>query len=346
MTASRPYRTVLVGFGAIADTLGDDPRLARHFTHVSHAQVLSEHPAFSWEAVVDPDPAARERAMRNWSIRHVAASVEELAKVYEPTVAVIASPPSIRMAALSALPSLKAVLMEKPVSVDAKEARAVAALCRRRKLKVQVNYWRRADADMQALADGGLEARIGALQAGLGLYGNGLFNNGAHLVDLVRCMLGEIATVRATGPAISTGPLEGDVQVPFTMTLENGAAVALHPVDFRHYRENWLDLWGTQGRLSLSQGGLVAQFFPVADNRTLSGTREIAVDRPEVVARRRSDAFMRLADNLRAALEDREVLLSPLGEVLASEAVLHAVVRSASGSGRQVVLKSLARTAR
>mgnify|MGYP001412936739 CR=1 FL=1 len=57
-------------------------------------------------------------------------------------------------------------------------------------LPVLVNYWRRADRLFQALAAGGLTEHVGSPQAVFGLYGNGLVNNGGHLIDFLRMLLG------------------------------------------------------------------------------------------------------------------------------------------------------------
>ena len=52
-------KTVLVGFGKIADTLRHDSRMARYFPDASHAQVLARHhgPEY-WKKVVSIDAQA------------------------------------------------------------------------------------------------------------------------------------------------------------------------------------------------------------------------------------------------------------------------------------------------
>ena len=66
-----------------------------------------------------------------------------------------------------------------------------------RNLLVQVNLLRRADECFRELAAGRMVELIGRLQAAQGLYGNGLINNGTHMVDLVRMLFGEVEEAKA-----------------------------------------------------------------------------------------------------------------------------------------------------
>ena len=85
-------------------------------------------------------------------------------------------PQAKRTDALATFPSIKGVVVEKPLGGD--DGRHLIETCDARDFPVQVNYWRRGDATLQALATGDLKNRIGAFQAGHALYGNGLANNG------------------------------------------------------------------------------------------------------------------------------------------------------------------------
>lgn len=322
---NRPLRTVIVGFGQVSDGLSEDPRMARWFPRACHAQVLADHPAFAWEAVVDPDPAARARARERWGIPHVAASLAELAGRYDPEVAVLAGPPASRLEALEALPDLRGAMVEKPLGPDLARARALLEAGRGRRLPLQVNLWRRGVATFAELASGGLQARLGTVQAGLALYGNGLRNNGSHLIDLLTFLLGPVARLAPLGPIepLAAPPLPGDAHRAFALSFASGPTVCCQPLDFAHYREVGLDLWGTRGRLSLLQESLCLSEFPLADNRGLMNEREIASDRPQRTEVRVADAFTTLYDNLAAAIHDpATALLSPAEAALETEALL------------------------
>lgn len=327
MTSSA-LRTVLVGAGRVGVGYATDRAMARHFRYSTHAQVLADHPSFDWVATVDPAPAARERVSALWPGAAVAASVDAVADSH-PEVAVLAVKPAERRQVLDHLSGLRAVLVEKPLGATAEEAGAFVDECRARGILVIVNFWRRADRLFRSLAEGGLRERIGEPQALTAVYGNGLTNNGSHLVDFVRMLVGEITSVTALAPPRpDAGPLEGDVDVAFGATLANGATLSCHPIDFGAYREVGLDMWGTAGRLSILQEGLVVEVRRRVANRAVDGECEVASDVPESLRSTVSDAFYRMYSNLADCLRGEAEPWSSGPGAVRSTRVVDAILES------------------
>ncbi|MEX2649730.1 MAG: Gfo/Idh/MocA family oxidoreductase [Alphaproteobacteria bacterium] len=325
-------RTVIVGFGRIADRLADDEQMARHFRFATHAQALRAVVGFHWDAVVDPDEEALRRARERWGIEIAVRDVADLSDTRF-DVAVLATPPDRRIAVLDRLPGLRAIVVEKPLGTSRAETERFAALVRERGLVVQVNYWRRFDGGSSAVR--GLLPVVGRPQAACGLYGNGLRNNGSHLIDLVRMALGEIAEARALGPArpVSEAPIAGDVDIPFALTLRDATIVTALTLDFHHYREVGLDIWYETGRIAFMQESLSIRHFPVAEHRALVGAREIASDRPRDLTVVAGDALRGLYIDLHQALRHDRATNSGLGNALANERIVEAIVESARRGG-------------
>ena len=312
-TLPTPLRTALIGFGKVGAGYVDDPVMARHYPFATHAQALAAHSSFAWEAVVDVSETALTIARERWNIPHVARTTRELARDYDVEVAVLATPPHTRLELLDQLPSLRAVLVEKPLGETQGQSAAFLAECARRDILVQVNLWRRADELFTRLANGLLHELIGSVQAIFGIYGNGLRNNGTHLIDFIRMLCGEVGSAQivpnaAVAPA---GPLSHDFNVSFTLTLESGIVAMLQPVDFAHYRENSLDIWGTGGRVTLMQEGLGISVFPCHAHRATQNAFEIASDTPVTLPSTVGYAFYRMFDNLASALFYGDSLCSP-----------------------------------
>ena len=63
---------------------------------------------------------------------------------------------------------------------------------------------------------------IGKIQSAFGLYGNGLKNNGSHLIDWARMFLGEVSWVQslANGNFIEEGTIINDKNFQFVMLLK------------------------------------------------------------------------------------------------------------------------------
>lgn len=335
---TRRVRAILVGAGKVGAGYALDPVMATHFPFASHAQVLAAHPAIEWGAAVDPSDVALASVREHWSVPRTGRTIEAACKGWEPELAVLATPPSERLAAIDALPSLRAVLVEKPLGTTMRESEAFVAACESRGLLVQVNLWHRSDDRFREIA-GRLEALVGRPQAVFGVYGNGLRNNGSHMIDFCRILFGDIARVSATASALGPahGPIPGDIHVPFRLEHENGIAAQFAPLDFREYRENGLDIWGTTARLSIMQEGLYITRYGKSLNRQQSGANEIASDAPEVIGSTCGQAFYRMYDNLVAALRGDEELVSTAASAMRTEAALEAVWRSAHEGGAVIV---------
>lgn len=327
---SGKLRTVVIGFGKIGAGYADDPIMARHYRYATHAQVLRDHPMFRWDAVVDVSEAALDSARERWGVPIAEKTLDKVLEQYQPEVAVIATGPEFRVETIEALPGIRAVIVEKPLGLTETVARNFLELCHKRQILVQVNLWRRADSLFLQLSHGLLRKLIGEPQCIFGIYGNGLMNNGTHMIDFVRMLLGEVERAEAVGPVkpYDPGPVPGDVNVAFTLRTRSGVLAMMHPVNFVRYRENSLDIWGDKGRLSIMQEGLKLYFYPVGQNRAMQGEREVASDQPQELSSTVGEALYHMYDNLALALMDGRALLSPGNSAYETMRIVHHVLNS------------------
>lgn len=334
-------RTLIVGFGSIASGLDQDRRMARYFDYASHGQVLAAHPAFDWQGAVDLRPEAIAIARERWKLPVAETDLAAAIAKVRPEIAVLATPPGRRAEAVAAMPDLKAVLVEKPLSgPHDKDGETLAAICAERGIPVLVNYWRRADRLFQELAAGGLRTHVGPAQAVFALYGKGLANNGSHMVDFLRMLLGEVVAVQATGAAVPApkSPVVGDVQLPFVLTLASGLVAAFGTCDFDHYREVGLKIWGETGRLDILLEGLSVRHFPLAENRGLEDAHEISPDAAKDIPITVANSLYRMYDNLAAVARGNAAPWSPIASALVNERIKALILRSAAMGGSRLAL--------
>lgn len=336
-------KTALIGFGRIGQANAQDTVMGRALKYASHAQVLAEHPDFDWFAVVDRSATARQIAQEEWEISDTAESANELGARNDIEVAVIATPPDKRMDIIEAFPNLKAVLVEKPLGLDLESASRFVELCSKRRILVQVDLLRRADIFTRRLVDGHLEELVGSPQAVFGIYGNGLLNNGTHMVDLIRMLFGEIASVQVIGKPMFEveSPFPQDCNDAFCLLTERGVNVVMQSVKFEHYRENGIDIWGTSGRFSYMHGGLTLLSYPRAASRMVSGEQEIVVDKAQHHESTLGTALYEMYSNLAAAINSEEELLSSGESALKTASVIAVIQESARSGGRHSVVPSL-----
>jgi len=318
-----PWRVALVGFGRIAAGYAEDEVMAKYYPYAAHAQVLRDHPQLDWQVVIEPDPFARQVALSKWGVPTVVPSIDHLDdKASEIDVVVLATPPSARLGILQHFPALQAVLVEKPLGDDLSSTNAFLNECKTRNLLVQVNLWRRADRGLRELAAGKLTGLIGEPLAANCLYGNGLLNNGTHMIDMCRMLLGEIAsfTLLKDGDWSYPGPIPGDANPTFCLNMLSGLIVFFSPIDFREYRENGMILWGRDGRLDILNEGLAVRHYPVVPNRATTDEFEVPNDLGSELESTVGDALYWMYDNLVQALNQKNpcLLYSPSSSALLS----------------------------
>ncbi|MBN2752915.1 MAG: Gfo/Idh/MocA family oxidoreductase [Rhodospirillaceae bacterium] len=328
------WKTALFGFGKIGSGLADDPLMALHYPYATHAQVLRDHSAFDWVAVVDPTETARTSALKLWHVPETAASAHALRSANEIEVAIIATPPDSRPNIIGSLPNLRAVLVEKPLAATPAAAENFLSLCEARGISVNVSLPRRHDYSLRELAEGRLVQQIGTPMAAFAVYGNGLANNGTHMIDLIHLLLGDICSVQAIAGSTPfvEGPISGDINLPFTLTLQSGIAAMVHPVKFSCYRENSLDIWGERGRLQILREGLSFLYTPATKSRTTTGANEIAHDQASLTTSSIGCALYSVYDNLDCVLRGGQSHC-PGHLALKTMRIVDAILRSADANG-------------
>lgn len=317
--------------------------MAAQFSHATHVQVLKSHPDFELSAVVDISQKALQTAREVWEIDNLATSIDELPNAHEIEVAIIATPPADRLKIIESLPALSAVLVEKPLGTNIHDAKEFLAACSKRNILVQVNLLRRADETMRLLAAGRLHEIVGQPQCAAICYGNGLLNNGTHMVDLARMLLGEIEAVNAHcgGPMLVEGPIEGDLNFALSLQSKAGPVINLQPLSFKYYRENSLDIWGDKGRLAIMNEGLTMLKYSIVQNRSLTNAGELASEDPQVLPTNIGTSLFGMYSNLAQAMAGRSKLFSSGDSALLTAAVIEAGFLSLTQSGAAVKPYSL-----
>jgi predicted dehydrogenase len=177
----------------------------------------------------------------------------------------IATPPSEHAAAmLDCIAANKAVLCEKPFTLDAVEAERVAAEAERREVFVMEAMWTRFLPAIERLRAILASGALGDLRLVIGggafvpaydpdnylfdprLGGGALLDAGVYLVSMASMILGAPRRVLATGAVGPTGIDEQDV-----VLLDHGEATATLYISMRTRRAPDLEILGAHGRIRL-----------------------------------------------------------------------------------------------
>ncbi|MGH1456353.1 MAG: Gfo/Idh/MocA family protein [Alphaproteobacteria bacterium] len=314
-----PYKVALIGLGKMGVKNASNSQVSSHYQYSSHIEALRDCPDFDCGALYDRDQSI---AGQNFG------SLDDIAKNYCPEVLVLATPPHGRLETIMAFTGLKAVVMEKPVAANYDDAKAIVAYCAHHNILLQINYWRRFDESIIDLKSD-IENKKDSPQVIFMTYGNGLRNNAVHLIDQIRYLFGEISEVKALSPpqATSSLPVCGDVNIDFSLTLDNGGRVYAHALDFKHYREVGLDIWCKTRRIEFIQGGLVMRQSDLNAHRALEGDHEITSDAPILSYTAAGTALYRLYHNLTETLHGERSLFSDGQSALENERILDRILK-------------------
>ncbi len=312
------FKTLLIGFGNISANYADDEKMSKLFPYSTHIQALKEHSSFDIRAVIDPKDEARINASKKWEIPEVYENIDKLKDPYSYEIAVLAIPPKDRLDSILKLSNLKAIVIEKPIASNVEEATKIINICNERGVLGVVNFPRRFDKKMiNHLSN--LDTLCGNIQGAFGVYGNGLNNNGSHLIDWSRMFLGEVSWVQSfcNGKSFAQGPIDGDMNFPFIMGFDSDIILFSQPLNFNYFREVSLDMWGSKGRLSFIQEGLLSSFNSLADHRFSKSNKEIKNDEQILNHMNQGSAIYNLYDELSHVLKsDKRIIKSDLKNAL------------------------------
>lgn len=238
----------IVGLGKAGSRFDEEPGRSVPWSHAGAYLHLADR--FRIVAGADPMAENAARFQKRCPDAQVFPDIAAMLAETKPDVVSICTPAGRHRADLEvalACPSVKAVWCEKPLSTELAEAEAMVALAAARKIPVVVTYnrrwlplWRK----VKELLDGG---EIGDLVC-LRIAGpNRIYSLSSHLIDLMRYLAGDPATVLAQDlpQLVETG----EPSAAAIFTYESGAYGILQVTGFRAQLVIEGELIGRKGRL-------------------------------------------------------------------------------------------------
>lgn len=243
---------LIVGLGQIG-MMYDYPDI-KSATVFSHAKAFFLHEKFNLIGAVDFDPTRAslfEKIFRKPGFENLHHALDETS----PEVVVIATPTDTHHDILNlvlAYGSVKYILCEKPLAFELEDGDAMVAKCKKRGVKLYVNYMRRTDPGVGEIRKRLLDGRIGSPIKGFCWYSKGLLNNGSHFFNLLEYWLGRPLNHRVIE---HNRFWDGkDPELDFFVTYERGSVVfrSVWEEAFSHYT---IELLSPSGRLRYEKGG-------------------------------------------------------------------------------------------
>ena len=207
-SGTRVKSALLIGAGKIGaryDSVAryDGPSL-------SHLRALQRSVDVETIDIVDPDKNCLGELRGRPKVRNCFTTLKEKT-LADSDVIVIASPTSTHAGLLSLISEANTsgcpIICEKPTTSSESDLVVVKSLSSQFKSRIFVNYSRQWSKDHTQIVELIADQRLGALRFIRCVYDKGILNNGVHLIDLLRTLLGNQIDLAWIGdPVFDNGP--------------------------------------------------------------------------------------------------------------------------------------------
>jgi predicted dehydrogenase len=246
----KPLSAGIVGLGQIGQGYDYDSKDEHEI--LTHATGFEYHSNYDLVGGVDPDYEKRKRFEKKFS-KPAYATVNELFSTYLDVVSIgVPTPLHFDVFQEIIKHSPRAVICEKPIASNVKEAEQMLQLSKMQNTSLLVNYMRRFEPGVLELKEKIRQKEFGKIYKGTVWYSKGILNNGSHFIDLLRFLLGDITDIKilSKGRKWNETDPEPDVQVVFEKA----------PIYFLAGREECfssmeIELIGEKGKIRYEVGG-------------------------------------------------------------------------------------------
>lgn len=269
--------TCIVGFGDVAAQNIKDSVTLKNYRYSTHLQAMLKIKKINLEIIFDPSKKTRNIARQMTGISNIFSSIEKAKdNLKNIDLVILTTPPHRRLGFLDKFPNLKSLIVEKPIGVNLESSKDFFREVKKKKLLCSVNYWRRYVKQFQKLKNGLAQKLIGKIQSVIIIYGNGIRNNGIHLIDFLRFVCGDIKIIKTNfGTLCKESPIKDDFNINFSGVLNSGVSFSSLTVDFKNFRENGLIFFGERGTISILNDCRTMFLNKIRKNRGISNFNEI-----------------------------------------------------------------------
>jgi predicted dehydrogenase len=330
----RRYRAVVVGCGKIGALFESEKKRIKP---ASHAGAIVQNRRTELVALVDTNEQNLASAGKIFPKAARYARLDACLKKERPDIVVIATPPMRRLSLVRACveAGVRMIVCEKPLAVSVREARMIGDVIAGSRAIFVLNYQRRFSPLFARVRKDIRRGLLGRLEQVTCYYSNGLFNNGGHIIDSLRYLVGEdIVSVQAVRNTTHTTCPAGDMNVDALLTTKDGVRIALQSLDQRAYAIHDIHLMGRKGAVTLTDFGQRGVWRSVRPSQ-FAGIKELSVVRGKELTVPLSATRDALAHAVRC-FERKRSPESGIENGVAVLCVLEALKKSANAGGKAV----------
>lgn len=314
---------IIIGCGNIG--VGFDGPVSENI--LTHANAYRQTEGMRLVGVVDNDPAKSATAGEKWGCAGFD-NIETCLAELSPDVISICTPTQVHKQSI--IESVKSyrprlVFCEKPISDSVIDTIMILQLLENNNIPIVVNYVHRFSPALRAARQEILDGGPGKFLSGHGIYTKGLLNNGSHMIDLIRYLLGDIKDFKVLGGRVDHQKTDPSVDI-YTSLMNHESGVYLSTGDKGYYDIFELDLLFEKKRYRLLDLGLKFSIQEVQMSREFKGYNKLSAG--EEIDSGYSQAFKIAVEDIRDHLTAREPLSGCSGmEALATQELCEAAIK-------------------
>lgn len=144
--------------------------------------------------------------------------------------------------------TVKTVLFEKPFAFNTKDASKIISICKKRNIKIFVNYNLISDISFIKIQNRFKKNKFGPLLNGTVLYTKGIYTNASHFINILINLFGNYQSVKKNNNIVK---LKNDYIGNFEISFNNAKIYFIHNED-RYYSHYNMSLYFQKGLLEYS----------------------------------------------------------------------------------------------
>ena len=218
----------------------------------THAGSYFKNSQTNLVALCDIDKKKIEKYAKKYKISKTYTSTSELFKNEKLDCVSICTLVSthLKIVEEAANSGVKGIFLEKPISDSINDAKKIIEICKRNKIKLQIDHQRRFHPVYLKIKKVLDEKKIGEIQFINVYYGAGIANTGSHMFDLLRMLFGEIKYVKSKYSK-NKSQNKNDPNLDMTIEFFNSITCQINSLDYTNYAIFNMEIYGMKGVLKI-----------------------------------------------------------------------------------------------
>ena len=122
----------------------------------------------------------------------------------------------------------------------------------------------------------------------------------------------------------------------FNLEFLDGSIITFSPINFDFYRDIYLDIWGSKGRVEIFQEGLFIRYSRINKHRAISNTKEISIDKGIIQKTDCGISYYNLYDDLYKSLKKNDTPLSNINNAIRNEIIVDNILKSLDQNSKKL----------